>query len=87
MNGTKEEKEEREGEGEMKGAKTKQIVRRILSLLLLLRPSKPTHLRMDKNQRKKINLTEITETKTGSVHQKEEGTPHEKEREREETEE
>jgi len=29
MNGTKEEKEGREGEGEIKGAKTKQIVRRI----------------------------------------------------------
>jgi hypothetical protein len=29
MNGTKEEKEEREGEGEIKGAKTKQIVRGI----------------------------------------------------------
>jgi len=29
MNGTKEEKEERGGEGEIKGAKSKQIVRRI----------------------------------------------------------
>jgi hypothetical protein len=29
MNGTKEEKEEREGEGEIKGAKSKQIVIRI----------------------------------------------------------
>jgi hypothetical protein len=28
---------------------------------------------MDKNQRKKTSLTEITETKTGSLHQKEEG--------------
>ncbi len=75
MNGTKEEKEEREGEGEIKGAKSKQIVRRIQSLLLLLlRPSKLTHLRMDKNQRKKTSLTEITETKTGSLHQKAEGT-------------
>jgi hypothetical protein len=38
---------------------------------------------MDKNQRKNTNLTKITETKTGSLHQKEEGNlPPRRERER-----